>query len=138
MCRPWAFRLWRGLFKAASAGLKAPRHSCPYASPRGWLLLHVLEPLLEKADDVVIVGDVVDVPAGAARFHEPHAAEQTQLMGDGGLGESEKLREVAHRHLGAGEGVEDPHTGGVAKDLEGLGQGGDRRLIKEACLQLHI
>jgi hypothetical protein len=102
------------------------------------LLLHVLEPLLEETDDVVVVGNVVDVPANAARFHEPHAAEQMQLMGNGGLGESEELREVAHRHLGAGESVEDSHTRGVAEDLEGLGQGGHRRLIEEARLQLYI
>jgi hypothetical protein len=100
--------------------------------------LHVLEPLLEEAHDMVVVGDVVDVPAVAARFHEAHPAEQTQLMGDSGLGETEELREVAHRHLGAGEGVEDSHARGVAEDLEGLGQGGHRRLVEEARLQLHI
>lgn len=115
MCRPWADTRVR-----------------PYT------FLHVLEPLLEETDDVVVVGDVVDVPAGAARLHEPHAAQQTQLMGDGGLGESEQLREVAHRHFGAGEGVEDPYARGVAEDLEGLGQGGHRRLMEKPRLQLDI
>ena len=119
MCRPWADTRVR-----------------PYESLRSFL--DVLEPLLEEADDVVVVGDVVDVPAGAARLHEPHAAQQTQLMGDGGLGESEELREVAHRHLGAGEGVEDPHARSVAEDLEGLGEGGHGCGIEEARLQLHI
>ena len=98
----------------------------------------MLEPLLEQADNVVVVGDVVDVAADAARLHEPHAAQQAQLMGDGGLGESEELREVAHRHLGPGEGVEDAHARGVAEDLEGLGQSGDRRLVEQSALQLDI
>ena len=98
----------------------------------------MLEPLIEEADDVVVVGDVVDVAAGAARLHEPHATQQSQLMGDGGLGEPEEVGEVADRHLGPGEGVEDPDPRGVAEDLEGLGQGGDGRLVEEARLQLNI
>jgi hypothetical protein len=100
--------------------------------------LHVLEALLEETDDMVVVGDVVDVPAVAARFHEAHPAEQTQLMGHSGLGEAEELGEVAHRHLGAGEGIEDPHACGVAENLEGLGQSSHRGLIEEARLQLNI
>ena len=105
---------------------------------RGGPFLHVLEALLEEADDVVIVRDVVDVLAGAARLHEPHAAQQAELVGDGGLAEPEQLGEVADRHLGPGQGVEDAHAGGVPEDLEGLGQGGRRGVIQEARLQLNI
>jgi hypothetical protein len=104
----------------------------------GRSFLHVLEPLLEQADDVVIVGDVIDVAADATRLDEAHAAQQAELVGDGGLGQAEQAGEVADRNLGPGEGVEDPHPGGVAEDLEGFGQGGDGRLVEEAPLQLNI
>jgi len=59
-------------------------------------------------------------------------------MGDGGLRQAEQRREVAHRHLGAGERIEDAHARGVAEDLEGLGKIGDRRLVEETPLQLNI
>ena len=109
-----------------------------YISTHGRFFLDVFEPLLEEADDVVVVGDVVDVAADPARFHEPHAAQQAQLMGDRGLGESQEAGEVADRHLGPGEGVENAHARGVAEHLEGLGQRGDGRLVEEARPQLNI
>ena len=93
----------------------------------------MLEALFEERDDVVIVGDVVDVPAVAARLDQPHAAQQPELMGDGRLGEAEQLGEVADRHLGAGERVEDADARGIAEDLERFGQVDGRRVVEEAA-----
>lgn len=101
-------------------------------------LLDVLQPLLEQPDDVVVVGDVVDVFAGTARLHEPHAAQQAKLVGHRGLGQAEELREIADRNLGPREGIENPDPGRVAQDLEGFGQVGNGALVEEPLLQVNI
>ena len=130
--------MWRGLFKVAFGRLKAARHSRPRAYPQRCLLLHVLESLLEELHDVLVVQGVVDVLAVAARSHQPHAAEQPELVRHGRLRESHHFSEVAHRYFRIRERVEDAHARRVAQDLEGLGQGGHGRLIEEARLQLLI
>ena len=94
---------------------------------RGRALLHVLEALLEQADDVLVVERVEDHAPARRGADEAHAAEQPQLMGDGRFAQTEQSREVADAQLGPRERVEDPDAGGVAQDLEGLGQRGDRR-----------
>ena len=88
--------------------------------------LNVLEPLLEEGDDVVIVGDVVDVLAGAPRFHEPPATQQPELVGHRGLRQPEQLRQVAHRDLAVGERIEHANPRDIAQHFECLGQRGDR------------
>ncbi len=107
-------------------------------SSAGCPFLDVLEPLLEEGDDVVIVGDVVDVLAGAPRFHEPPATQQPELVGHRGLRQAEQLRQVAHRNLAVGERIEYANPRGVPQHLEGLGQRGDRRLVEQALAQLNI
>ena len=47
---------------------------------------------------------VVDVPAGAARADEPHAAQQPQLVRDGGLADADERGDVADAQLGAAAG----------------------------------
>jgi len=54
----------------------------------------------------MVVGQVVDVLAVAARLHEPQAPEQTKLMGHRGLSEPEEVRQVTDRHLGPPERIE--------------------------------
>ena len=85
----------------------------------------MLEPLLEQANDVVIVEGIEDHAAVAARTDETHAAQQTQLVGNGRLAEAEQARDVAHAELGAGERIQDAHARRVAQQLEGLGEGAD-------------
>src|SRR5258708_1350749 len=72
------------------------------------------------------------------RVEEPDAGEQGEVMGEGGLAEPEELGEVADRHLGPGERVEDAHARGIPQDFEGLRQGRRRRVVQEAGLQLNI
>ena len=84
----------------------------------------MLQPLREQADDVVVVEGVEDHLARRGGADEAHAAQQPELVRDGRLAEAEQRRDVADAELGARERVEDPHAGGVAEDLEGLGERG--------------
>ena len=82
----------------------------------------MLEPLLEEADDVLIVEGVEDRLAVAARTHQPHVAQQPQLVRHGGFAQPEQLGDVADTELGAGDRVEDADARDVAEDLERLGE----------------
>ena len=92
-------------------------------------------PCSNRRDDVMIVEGVEDHAAVAARPHQPHAAQQAQLVRDGRLAEAEQPGEVADAELGAGERVEDAHARRIAEDLERLGQGADRRLGEQRRLE---
>jgi len=85
-------------------------------------LFHVLEPLLEQPDDVLVVERIEHHAAGAPGAHDAHAAQEAQLMRDGGLAEAEQTRQIADAQLGTGQGVEHPHARGVAEQLEGVGE----------------
>ena len=78
---------------------------------------------------------VEDVPAVAARAHEPHAAQQPQLVGDGGLRQAEQLGEVADRHLGARERVEDAHARASPSTLKVSARAVDRGLVEQPRLR---
>ena len=53
---------------------------------------------------------------------QPVCLEDAQLVGDGGLGQAQQLGDVAHAQLRFEQGVQDLDAGGVAEDLEQLGQ----------------
>ncbi len=72
------------------------------ARPSAAALLHVLEPLLEQADDVLIVEGVVDRLAVAARPDQAHVAEEAQLVRDGRFGQAEQVGNLADAELGCG------------------------------------
>ena len=61
-------------------------------------------------------------------FPLPAGGDQTgvfqspQLVGDGGLGQSQQISDVAHAQLGPEQGVEDLDPGGIPEDLEQVGQ----------------
>ncbi len=82
----------------------------------------MLQPLLEQADDVLVVERVKHPAAGAAPAHEPHAAQQPELMRHGRVAQADDLRDLADAPLGPRDRVEDAHARGVAEDLERLGQ----------------
>ena len=98
----------------------------------------MLEPLLEQLDDVLIVEGVVDVLAVAPRSHQSHDAQQPELVRNRGLRQSENVGEVAYRHFGLCERVQDAYPRRVAQHLEGLGQRGGRSLVEKATLQPNI
>ena len=67
---------------------------------------------------MIIVEGVEDHAAGAARPDESQRPEQSQLMGDGGLGDADELRQIADAQLALGERVEQPDPGRVAEHRE--------------------
>ena len=88
------------------------------------LLFDVAAALRQQRPDVVIVERVVDHAAGAARAHEPQAAQQAKLMGDGGLGGRDQFGQLADAQLALSQRVEQSDASGVAEHGE---RGGQRR-----------
>ena len=78
--------------------------------------------LPQQLDDVLIVERVEDLPAGAARADQAHAAQQAQLVRDRRLADAHERRDVADAELAACQRVENPHPRRVAEDAKGLGQ----------------
>src|SRR6476646_4634190 len=78
-------------------------------------LLDVLEPLLEEADDVLVVERVVDQTAVPARAHQPHVPEETQLVGHRRFGEVEASGESLDAQLGPRQRVQHAHARQIAK-----------------------
>ena len=102
-------------------------------SPRGDVpFLDVLQPLLEEPDDVLVVEGVEDHAAVAARPDEPHAAQQAQLVGDGGFAQPEEPAMSQTQSSVRDERVEDPHARGVAETLKVSASVDDRRLVERA------
>lgn len=96
----------------------------------------MLQPLGEQADDVLIVEGVEDLSSRATRTHEPQAAQQAQLMRDGGLREVHPARKVLDAEFGAREGVEDPDARGVAEHAEGFRERDDRLIVQSVLSRL--
>ena len=96
----------------------------------------MFQSLCEQPRDVVIVQGVKHLPAVPARSHETEASEESELMRDGRLAESQKRGDVADAELRGGQRVQNPDPGGIAEDLEGLGQGRDVRLWDKPGAQL--
>ena len=67
---------------------------------------------------MLIVERVEDLPAGAPRAHQPHAAQQPELVRHGRLADADQRRDVADAALAAGERVEDADAGGIPEDAE--------------------
>ena len=85
-------------------------------------LLDVLEPLLEEADDVLVVERVVDQAAVPARAHQPHVPEETQLVGHRRFGEVEASGEILDAQLGPRQRVQHAHARQIAKRAKGFSQ----------------
>ena len=105
----------------------------PYTVRRGRCgsFFDVLQPLFEQAHDVVVVQCVEDLPAVAAGAHEAHAAQEPELMRDGGLRQPEDVGEILYTQLGPGERVENADAGRVAEHLERLGERQNGRLAEQ-------
>ena len=87
-------------------------------------LFNVLQSLLEQADDVLIVERVEDHPAGAPRPHEPHVAQQPQLVRDRRFGQVEATGEILDAQLGPRERVQHAHARQVAEGAKRLRERG--------------
>ena len=84
--------------------------------------LHVLQPLPEEGEDVLVVECVEDhAPLAAAPDH-PRTAEQAQLMRDRRFAQPDAAGDVADTALRLGQRIEDPDARRVAKDPEDLGE----------------
>src|SRR5205814_3471591 len=84
---PHALALGRSKTRRPRAGRGRSRKWTPHEARRPcrssaslFALLHVLEPLLEQTDDVLIVERIEDHSSSTARAHQAHAAEQAKLM----------------------------------------------------------
>ena len=65
--------------------------------------------------------------AGAPRTHETHAAQQAQLVRDGGLAHADQLRDVADAEFTGREHVDNAYARRIAEDAECLGKRLDGR-----------
>ena len=66
----------------------------------------MLQTLFEQPDDVLIVERVIDLTSRASRPHEPHPAQQPELMGHGRLADADLAGDVADTELRARHGIE--------------------------------
>ena len=82
--------------------------------------------LVEQLENVLIVDGVVDQTAGAARAHETHAPQQSQLVRRGGLADADERGDVADAELARRQRVENPHSCRITEDAECLGKRFDR------------
>ena len=69
----------------------------------------------------VIEGIVSDLPVFTV-LDQVEIAQDTELVGDGRLRLAQQAGQVANAQFILGKGIEDLGTGGVAKNLERLGQ----------------
>ena len=109
------------------------------ARAHGVALLDVLEPLLEQADDVLVVEGVEHHPAVAARADQAHAAQQPQLMRDGRLAQAERVARSQTQSSVRDSASRIRTRVGVAEDLEGLGERDGRRVAEASrvrCLNI--
>jgi hypothetical protein len=91
----------------------------------------VAQALPEKRQNVFVIKRIEDHPALSPRPDNARIPQQAELMRDRGLGHSELKREVANAQLGARQGIENAHTGGVSEHTEDLGQSFD-----SVCIEL--
>ncbi len=59
-------------------------------------MLGVIDGLVEQRCNMLIEQCVADAAPGAGRGHQAHHAQQTQLVGDRGLFQSERVGQLAH------------------------------------------
>jgi hypothetical protein len=71
---------------------------------------------------MIVVQGVEDHAAAAAGADEAQAAQQAQLVRDGGVARADQFRQLADAEFATGEGVEQADASGVAEDREGGGQ----------------
>ena len=82
--------------------------------------------LFEQLENVLIVDRVVDQTARAARAHQTHAPQQTQLVRRRGLADADERGDVADAELPRRQRVENPHPCRITEDAECLGKRFDR------------
>ena len=82
--------------------------------------------LSKQLENVLIVDEVVDEPAGAPRADEPQAPQQPQLVRGGGLADPDERGDVANAQLTPGQRVEDPDACWITEHAERVGQSFDR------------
>ena len=70
----------------------------------------------------MIVDGIERQPAVTTDSHQTHRAKQTQLMRDGGLAQADPPGEVVDAALTCPQHVEDPDTGWVPENPEGIRQ----------------
>ena len=87
------------------------------------MFLDVLSRVVQEADDVMVVERVEGQTAGAADADEARGAQQTQLVRDGRLGQADERGQVADAALTVRQRIDQPHPGGIAEQLEDIGNG---------------
>jgi hypothetical protein len=82
----------------------------------------MLKPLGKKVSDVDVVERVIgDLPVFSV-FDQVEISQDTELMGDGGLGLPEQTGQITNAQFILRKGIEDLGTGRIPKDLKCLGQ----------------
>jgi len=89
----------------------------------------MLAPLGQEPDDVLVVEAVEDHAARATRANKPEAAQETELMRDGGFREAQQRCEIADAKLSRGERTQEPDARRIAKRVKNLCQALDSQCI---------
>ena len=82
----------------------------------------VLEALADDGPDVVVRQEIDHGFPFSPALYQPGLLEDLQLVGYGGLGHAQGLRQVADADLRFEKSKEDPDPGGIPEDLEKLRQ----------------
>jgi hypothetical protein len=88
--------------------------------------------LSEDGSHVFVLQRVVNDLSFPAVLHQPGLPKSPQLMGDGGLAHVQERGDVADAHFGPQQGAKYPDSGGIAENLEKVGQ------IQQNCFVRHL
>ena len=78
----------------------------------------MLEALPNDGADMIICQKIIDGFALPARGHQLIFPQHFKLMRNGGLGHSQKFCDGTDAKFGFKQGIQNPHTGGIAKHFK--------------------
>ena len=90
------------------------------------VLLHVLARVVHEADHVMVVEGVEGLAAGTADTDQPRGSQQPKLVRHGRFAQAHERGQIADATLTVRQRVYNPHAGGIAEELEDIGDGLDR------------
>lgn len=98
----------------------------------------MVETLGQDGGYVGVGKGVVDGFAVAAEFYQGGLFEDAQLVGDGTLGHSQEVGDVADAEFSAGKGVEDTDAGRVAEDFVEIGKFIDELFCRRLDWEVYV
>ncbi len=77
--------------------------------------------VVDETEHVVIIEGIEGLTTRAPHAHETRAAQETQLMGHGRLGQAHKRRQITHTPFAVAERTNEADPRGIAQQLEHVG-----------------